>query len=724
MRLLIPALCFLILTSCNKSGKKDETNPPPSSTAMLSLSVTEATPGDAVEIKVNKNNLANEVTIAFGSTTQKGYVKGDSAYVFIVPVISPGAITVSVPSIAGSNTMSLKIATYTPVSDPQFIINDFIEKRNKSIDSIANPPYVNGFQPSPATITLLNQLKEEMDLQLSKLSASDKELLSYIMQKNKPDPAAFRQDLLAPSYYAKLSGLQGDVGDKLVAIAKSYVTVQGVCLSTIPIMFASGVALLVAPNPFAAAVFIGAFTTFIISRENAIRRAQEVGRLKGVAEVITDGDAQKLMAVGFTNNQEKTLSMSVSFRNLASTDAGINADVATAFTTEQSFVNKDKEIETLYGKIKTGSWFTKLSAAYTAYVSIIGKVPQATTTLPVDGNNIIVKGVSDNRINYTTSLSGTSHKVKITSTATGMIDFNLTIAYKRTLDGKEITKDIACTFMVEREGITVAGGPGGDWWSFIDYPKGFALDASGNIYVSESQNCVASKWAQGSRSKTIVAGIAGKCTGDPNSISSPQDVKFDGAGNMYVLSVYGTIYKFAPGASPVGGSIVAGKCYSFYVDSQGNIYTTDSTATVRKWAPGATTGVAIINGQAARRIFVDGSGTIYLAQVDKITRWSPGATTGVTVAGGNGYGAAANQFTSIGGIYADNAGNVYVADENNNRVQKWTPGANSGVTVAGGNGQGNGTKQLTNPTAVLVDAQGYIYVADMYNLRIQKWPPY
>lgn len=713
------------MLSCNKSGRKDETNPPPTATTTLSLNVTEATPGDAVEIKVNKNSLANEVTIALGSNTLKGYVKGDSSYVFIVPVLTPGAVNVSIPSITGSNTMNLKIASYTPVSDPQAIINDFIDKRNKSIDSIANPPSINGFQPSPATITLLNQLKEEMDLQLTKLSTSEKELLSYVMQKNKPDPLAFTQDVLAPSYYAKLSGTQGDVGDRLVAMAKSYVTVQVVCQSTIPIMVVSGAALLLAPNPFAAAVFIGAFTTYIISRENAIRRAEEVGRLKGVAEAITDGDAQKLMTASFTNNQEKTLSMSVSFRNLASTDAGINADVATAFTSEQLFVNKDKEMESLYGKIKSGSWFTKLSAAYTAYTSVIGKVPQATTTLPIDGNNIVVKGVSDSRIDYTTSLSGTSRKIKITSTATGMIDFNLTVAYKRTLDGKEITKDIACTFIVERTGVTVAGGPGGaSWYNYIDEPKGFAFDASGYIYASESQNCAVSKWAPGSRSKTIVAGSAGNCMTDPNSIPSPQDVKFDGAGNMYVISVFGIIYKFAPGATAADRSVVAGKCSSFFVDKQGNIYTTDSTSTVRKWAPGATTGVPLISGQAASRIFVDGSGTIYLAQVDRVTKWAPGATTGVTVAGGNGRGSGANQFNEISGICVDGAGSVYVADEYNNRVQKWLPGASAGVTVAGGNGQGNGANQLSIPMAVFVDAQGYIYVADMYNLRIQKWPPY
>ncbi|WP_205573310.1 Ig-like domain-containing protein [Flavisolibacter nicotianae] len=461
MRLIIPTLCFLLLCSCNKSGREDETAPPPVATTTLTLNVAEATPGDAVEIKGNKTAPASEMTISIGSSTVKGYAKGDSAYVFIVPVVSPGTVQVSLPSIPGSNNMSLKIATYTPVSDPQVVISDFIDKRNKSIDSVANPPSVSGFQPSPATVTLLNQLKEEMDLQLAKLSASEKELLSYVLQKNKPDPVAFSQDLLAPSFYAKQSDVKGDVGDRLVAIAKTYVTVQGVCLSTIPIMVASGVAVLAAPNPFAAAVFIGSFTTFVISREHAIRRAQEVGRLKGVAEVIMEGDAQKPMVVGFTNNQEKTLSLSVNFRNLATTDAGINADVTTAFSSEQSFVNKDKEMESLYGKIKTSAWFTKLSAAYTAYVSVIGKVPQGTTTLPIDGNNIVVKGVSDSRINYSTSLSGTSRKIKISSVATGEISFALTLGYKRTLDGKEITKDIACLYKPVQPGsITAVSGSG------------------------------------------------------------------------------------------------------------------------------------------------------------------------------------------------------------------------------------------------------------------------
>ena len=94
-----------------------------------------------------------------------------------------------------------------------------------------------------------------------------------------------------------------------------------------------------------------------------------------------------------------------------------------------------------------------------------------------------------------------------------------------------------------------------------------------------------------------------------------------------------------------------------------------------------------------------------------------------TVAGGNGYGSAAKQLTLPYGIFVDPAGNVYVADRDNNRVQKWAPGATEGVTVAGGNGMGSGPNQLFNPYGIAVDAAGNIYIADSGNDRVQKWAP-
>ncbi|WP_373942234.1 FG-GAP-like repeat-containing protein [Polaribacter sejongensis] len=124
-------------------------------------------------------------------------------------------------------------------------------------------------------------------------------------------------------------------------------------------------------------------------------------------------------------------------------------------------------------------------------------------------------------------------------------------------------------------------------------------------------------------------------------------------------------------------------------------------------------------------VFVDLAGNIYVADRsnDRIQKWAPGATEGITVAGGNGSGSAANQFYYPNGLFVDLAGNIYVADRSNDRIQKWAPGATEGITVAGGNGEGGALDQFSNPDAVFVDLTGNIYVADRSNDRIQKWAP-
>jgi gliding motility-associated-like protein len=95
----------------------------------------------------------------------------------------------------------------------------------------------------------------------------------------------------------------------------------------------------------------------------------------------------------------------------------------------------------------------------------------------------------------------------------------------------------------------------------------------------------------------------------------------------------------------------------------------------------------------------------------------------VTVAGGNGYGSNANQLNAPNRLYIDAAGNMYIPDMANARIQKWTVGATSGVTVAGGKGVGYAANQFDRPTSVAVDSKGNIYVTDQNNSRIQRWAP-
>ncbi|MEL4428032.1 hypothetical protein AAEH84_19960, partial [Shewanella indica] len=90
-------------------------------------------------------------------------------------------------------------------------------------------------------------------------------------------------------------------------------------------------------------------------------------------------------------------------------------------------------------------------------------------------------------------------------------------------------------------------------------------------------------------------------------------------------------------------------------------------------------------------------------------------------AGGLGAGNGRDQLNYPTGVYVDVQGNIYVADQNNHRVQFFPVGATQANTVAGIGIAGNGSFQLNFPNSVFVDAFGNVYVADAGNNRIQRW---
>lgn len=84
------------------------------------------------------------------------------------------------------------------------------------------------------------------------------------------------------------------------------------------------------------------------------------------------------------------------------------------------------------------------------------------------------------------------------------------------------------------------------------------------------------------------------------------------------------------------------------------------------------------------------------------------------------------KFDLCTGISADTFGNFYVADFNNHRIRKIT--AAGVVTTLAGSTQGfaNGTgaaAKFYNPTGVACDLTGNVYVADQWNNRIRKITP-
>jgi DNA-binding beta-propeller fold protein YncE len=127
-----------------------------------------------------------------------------------------------------------------------------------------------------------------------------------------------------------------------------------------------------------------------------------------------------------------------------------------------------------------------------------------------------------------------------------------------------------------------------------------------------------------------------------------------------------------------------------------------------------------------RGVAVDGLGDLYVADSgnNRIQKFDPEAHL-LAVWGRNrgdgSPGIAPGQFNDPRGIATDAAGDLYVADHGNNRIQKLSP---HGRVLAVWGRQGTGDGQFNRPRGVAVDRFGDVYVADKENNRIQKFDPH
>ena len=116
-----------------------------------------------------------------------------------------------------------------------------------------------------------------------------------------------------------------------------------------------------------------------------------------------------------------------------------------------------------------------------------------------------------------------------------------------------------------------------------------------------------------------------------------------------------------------------------------------------------------------RRLDIDSAGNTYVADTlnHRIQRIDPYGS--ILTFGSQGYGA--GELDTPWAVTADAAGNMYVADTMNHRILKFDP---DGAFIEGWGSLGTGPAQFNEPKGVAVDANGYIYVADSKNYRVQK----
>ena len=334
---------------------------------------------------------------------------------------------------------------------------------------------------------------------------------------------------------------------------------------------------------------------------------------------------------------------------------------------------------------------------------------------------------------------------------------NIIVGDDEGLTIRQVTQAGVVTTIVKKT-PTVVNGNGKT--ATFNQPTGVVTDAAGNIYVADAGNNLIREITPAGVVSTF-AGTGSKGNNDgaltSASFSSPTGIAIDASGNFFVadsannlirkISAAGQVssiqlFVAANGASgPLNyptGVAVDGKGAIYYNNSYWNTLCQISPTVISTYSVGNNPGPS--NGMFFLKSFgvaVDKDGNVYVAdagnsRICKVNTAEIETTVAGSVSYGNlpiagfanGTGSAAS-FNHPKGIAVDGAGNMYVADTQNNSIRKITP-AGVVTTIAGngvpGSADGNGASASFNkPMGISVNSTGtIIYVADTGNNLIRK----
>ena len=233
---------------------------------------------------------------------------------------------------------------------------------------------------------------------------------------------------------------------------------------------------------------------------------------------------------------------------------------------------------------------------------------------------------------------------------------------------------------------------------------------------------------------SILAAIG---SGD-GQVLTPRAIATDPSDNVFVADQNDRVqkfnssgvfqFKFATGGSSFG-SVIAPSGVA--VDrTTGDIYVSDgfperTSGIVQKfnssgvfqlaWGTAGSGNGQFLNG--AGGVAVDSAGNVYVTDLGnhRVEKFTSG---GSFISSWGGSGTGNGQFGGPQGIAIDSTDNIYIADTVNHRIQKFNT---SGTFVTKWGANGTGDVQFDTPAGVSVDALGDVYVADTNNNRIQKF---
>jgi YD repeat-containing protein len=305
----------------------------------------------------------------------------------------------------------------------------------------------------------------------------------------------------------------------------------------------------------------------------------------------------------------------------------------------------------------------------------------------------------------------------------------------------------------------------------LNLPAGEAVDAAGDVYIADSGNNRIQEIAARTHTQygTAMTGgdvytVTGNYNGAPGNtgnggpaagamLAGPQAVAVSASGDLYIADAGNNRIQEIPATSGTQwGQSMTG----------GDIYTVAGSATSVSGHSGDSGPAASALPNMPQGVSLDKAGDLYIAdagnnRVQEVpaasgTWWGQsmtahdmytvaGSAAGTSGTSGDGGPAVSALLHGPAGVTLSPAGDLYIADNANNRIQEMaaatgtqrgqTMAKNDIYTIAGsaagtagltGNGGPAGSALLHAPAGIAADSSGNLYIADGVNNRIQEIP--
>ena len=259
--------------------------------------------------------------------------------------------------------------------------------------------------------------------------------------------------------------------------------------------------------------------------------------------------------------------------------------------------------------------------------------------------------------------------------------------------------------------------------SGLNAPTGVAIDpANGDVYIADTGNHEVDRLHSGSLTVVAGTGTAGAPTPGPataSALGGPSGLAVDSAGDLFIADGAGA------GGNPYVEQVTPGGTLSILAGSGTRAQPVTGMATSSPLR--APTGVAT---DAADDVFIAD------AAANVVTKISPAG--GLSIVAGRANGAAGqpsagtatnSRLNGPTGVATDPAGNLFIADTNNNRIEEVTPAgrlsvfAGIGWSDAPSYGATATLSPLSGPAAVALTATGVAYVANTGHGTVDRIAP-